>query len=157
MFDENQISAYHNIKAPERIYKRLNKKKSYSFALIAACLVCVIMLGVFLRPTEVSVKVAGQVIENSVIINDGRLRSMDIDVAFELDVKAKTEVSVSKGKLLFNETEQNTLIFEDDGNFVWQVKREDVPCEISISDKSGVKSFTLIYENSKYILRRNEK
>lgn len=156
MFDEEQINAYKNIKAPERIYKRLNKK-NYSFLAIVACLVCVIMLSVFFKPVDTKITVKGQIIENTVVATDNKLRSTDIEIPFELDIKEKTEITVSKGQILFNEKEETTVTIKDGGSFVWIVKNDDVPCEISISDKKGVKSFTLIYENSQYILRRNEK
>lgn len=155
MFNEKQINAYHNIKAPNRIYKRLHRK-NYSFAVLAACLVCVLMLSVFFIPEKKQIKINGQVIEENQILFENKIRSTEIEIPIDLKIKEKTEISVSEGNLI-GETEGKILVLEDDGRILWKVEKEDTPCEISISDKKGVKSFTLIYENSQFILRRNEK
>lgn len=154
MFDEKQINAYRNIKAPEGIYRRL-KRKNYSFAVVAACLVCIFMLSLFFIPEKTEIKINGQVIEENQIVFENKLRSTEIEIPIDLKIKEKTEINVSKGKL--GDTEGKTLVIQDDCRIFWTVNEDDTPCEISISDKKGVKSFTLIYENSQYILRRNEK
>ena len=155
MFDEKQINAYHNIKAPDRIYRRLHRK-NYSFKVIAACLVCVFVLSVFFIPEKTEIKINGQVIEGTEIVFENKIRSTEIEIPIDLKIREKTEISVSEGELV-GKTEGKILVLEDDGRIFWKVQKEDTPCEISISDKKGVKSFTLIYENSQYILRRNEK
>ena len=156
MFDEKQINAYHNIKAPDRIYKRL-KKKNYSFGAIAACLLCVLALSVFFIPEKSEIKVNGQVIENNQVVFENKLRSTEVEIPFNLKIKEKTEIRVSQGILVNGEKEDTVFVIEDDAEIFWRVEAEETPCEINISDKKGVKSFTLIYENSQYILRRNEK
>lgn len=156
MFDEKQINAYHSIKAPDRIYKRL-KRKNYSIGAIAACLLCVIALSVFFMPEKTEIKINGQVIEKTQIVFENKLRKNEIEIPIDLKIKEKTEISVSKGILVNGEKEEKVFVIDDDAQLFWIVDFEEIPCEISISDKKGVKSFTLIYDNSQYILRRNEK
>ncbi len=156
MFDEKQINAYHNIKAPDRIYRRL-KRKNYSVGAIAACLVCLFMLSVFFIPEKTEIKINGQVIEETQLVFENKSRSTEMEIPIDLRIKEKTEISVSKGVLVNGENEEKSVAVNDDCGLLWKVSIEDMPCEISISDKKGVKSFTLIYENSQYILRRNEK
>jgi len=156
VFDEKQIKAYHNIKAPDRIYKRLNRK-GYSLGVLAACLVCAVMLTIFLRPNETKIMAGGQTLENSVVVEETLMRSAEITVPFKIENGETTEITVSEGALLFSGSESKTLTVDGDGTFSWQIEKKDLPAEISISDENGVKSFTLIYENSKYILRRKEK
>lgn len=158
MFDEKQINAYHNIKAPDSIYRRL-KRKNYSFAAIAACLVCAFMISMFFIPHKNEIIVNGQTIENSVVISEGKARSTEIEVPIELkNINKKTEITASEGKIFFNEhMHPASVIAEDDTTIIWYVEKDSLPCEISISDRNRVEKFTLIYENSQYILRRNEK
>lgn len=162
MFDEKQINAYKKIKAPDRLYKRLNKKNLFpvkTLSVVAACLVCVLMISGYFEFRKSEIKINGQIVDNTIVVSDNKVRSMEIEIPFEIKkVNKKTEITVSEGSMAFNgKTHGGTVIIEDDTDVIWYVERDKLPCEISISDRNRVEKFTLIYENSQYILRRNEK
>lgn len=162
MFDEKQINAYRNIKAPDRIYKRLNKKNRFPVKMlsaVAACLVCVLMISGYFEFRKSEIKIKGQMVDNTIVISNNNARSIEIEVPFEISkINKKTEITVSEGEISFDgKTHGGAVIIEDDTNVIWCVEKDKLPCEISISDRNWVEKFTLIYEKEQYILRRNEK
>ena len=161
MFEEKQINAYRNIKAPDRIYKRLNKKNRFPvkiLSVVAACLVCVLMISGYFEFRTSEIKINGQMVENTIIIGNNKARSTEFEISFEITkINKKTEITVSEGRISFDGKDYGTVIVEDDATVIWHVEKDDLPCEISISDRNWVKKFTFIYENEQYILRRNEK
>ncbi len=159
MFDERQINAYNSIKAPDALYNKIKaKRKNYSWAVIAACLVCVLMLGAFFMPQKATIKVDGIVLENdAVVLNENKMaRSTFLSVKFELDVKEETEISVSGGKIVFLDKESDKITLSQQGEFLWVLEELEFPQEMKISDKKGVTKLTLIYENSQYIIKKEK-
>ena len=159
MFDERQIRAYNSIKAPDALYNKIKaKRKNYSWAVVAACLVCIFALGVFFIPEKNEIKVNGIVLENNVVLvkESVMARSTLVPVSIEIEIKEETEVEVSGGYLVFDGKESKKLTLNEPCTVIWMAEEQDLPQEMKISDKKGVTKLTLIYENEQYIIKKEK-
>ncbi len=159
MFDERQIRAYNSIKAPDALYNKIKaKRKNYSWAVVAACLVCILALGVFFTPEKNEIKVNGIVLENNVVLvkESVMARSTLVPVSTEIEIKEETEVEVSGGYLVFDGKESEKITLNESCTVIWMAEEQELPQEMKISDKKRVTKLTLIYENEQYIIKKEK-
>lgn len=176
MFQEKEIKAYQNLKAPDSIYNniqeslhtqstddKLNENKIIKMHIIrvittiAACLILVVGIRFMNRNDSVKIVLNGQNLETQVLFYDispaSDLRSSPIfSVPLELDIHTETKLSVSYGTMRFSENEAtvNKMVSQS-VSLWWELPRssEEIPvCEMLLEDKNGVTKITLTYNSA---------
>lgn len=176
MFQEKEIKAYQNLKAPDSIYNRVQEsvlsqsidEKAHEnkiirmrvirvISTIAACLILVVGIGFMNRNDSVKIVLNGQNLETKVLFYDispaSDLRSSPIfSVPLELDIHAETKLSVSYGMMRFSEDEVTVnKTVNQPVTLWWELPRssEEIPeCEMVLEDKNGVIKITLTYNSA---------
>ena len=160
MFSDNEIKAYRSIKAPEGIYEKLSRpQRSYADTLriitaVAACFVLVIS-AVFVFKGENDVIVNGQKLNGSVVFYDtssamARSVSSTISVPLEFKVSDKTTVSALQGSISVDGEPKTEVEILKSEVIWWEVPTDkDEVFKLLVTDKKGVKTISLKYENTK--------
>ncbi len=168
MFSDKEISAYNSIKAPDELYKKISRtKKTYKLPLYIATAVAAsfvfIISGYFLTPKS-SIIVNGQKLTDSVVFYDttsasARNVSSTILVPIEIKVNGNTTVSVSQGNIIsVNNEPKSEIELSDSGIVWWEISPEqaDGIFKMQITDKKGVKTISLKYQNTKITVTKEK-
>lgn len=178
MFQEKEVKAYQNLKAPDILYNRIEvlmqdesvkrkvkqvkqKRILRMVCTIAACMILVIAIGLSNHNTPTGIILNGQKLETSVWFYDispaSDLRSSPIfSVPLELDIQSKTKLSVSYGTMRFldGEVTVNKTVHQP-ASLWWELPRDEaqIPvCELYLEDEQGVTKITLTYDDAEKII-----
>ena len=158
MFKEQELNTYRSITAPPELYAKVMAAQKpkiqwsrHAAALVAACLVLVLGVGIFFQGGEPGIMINGQLLESSVVHHEfspaTELRTSDqITVPVELELSGRSRILVTHGLLIDGELEPTTELTTS-GTVIlqWVIPRDTAMCEMHID--SGIRLTTLTLEN----------
>ena len=172
MFKEKEIQAYRAIGAPQELYAKVMESQPTRrlrlmpmVSSLAACLVLVVVLGLFLRSNGPKIVLNGQALEDTIVFYDispaSDVRSSpEFSVPVELKLTRKAEITVSHGYMTVDGGNPSTSLTADDAVTVWwRIERSEVMpvCEMEICDSKGTTLITLNYNNAEITATKKEK
>ena len=168
MFNDNQITAYRNIKAPNDLHQRIIKrtKKSYKplyfISAVAACFIFIISAGIISNNQE-NIVINGQKLTKSIVFYDttsyGRNVSHSISVPVEIETARDTKISVSDGLISIDGSNPQKEISISSSTIIWweiEISDSKNIFEMKISDKKGANLVTLKYDDAKITVSKEK-
>ncbi len=168
MFTDEQIKAYHNIKAPDELRKKIVKQKSNkkwlsTIAVAAACFIFMIT-GILINSQHNNIVVNGQQLKGSIEFYDTapileRTVSSVVSIPVEIEVSQNTTISVDRGVISIDGCNPTKEIDISDSATIWwefEPTKDNNVFEMLISNKKGVQKVTLEYENAKITVTKEK-
>ena len=174
MFSEKEIQEYKSKKAPkelefmvkskfaeERKPKRWIKAAVAYASAAAACILCVIVVSLFMENRQADITLNGQTLEGSLLFYDispaSDMRSSpNFSIPMEIDPKGEAQIKVSYGAVVLSDgTSKKTLDISEKTELCWEIARDkSLPeCILAIDTGDSITKITLTYDYEKNAIK----